>query len=107
MGIYTSKPSKEVNKSEFEALLKRKEVVLSPHALWHLSHRQRKIFNIEELIQIVQRETPRKIYLQENERYAAYYRKSNGYRKLIIEIRDDKTIVVTFVDMDEITNYRL
>ncbi len=56
---------------------------------------------------MVERENPRKVYLQENARYAAYYRKSDGYRKLIIEIRDDKTIVVTFIDMNEIPNYKL
>lgn len=53
------------------------------------------------------RGNPRKIYLQENGRYAAYYRKSDGYRKLIIELRDDKTIVVTFVDTNEIPKYKL
>jgi len=88
-------------------LVKMKKVVVSPHAIWHLSNRQRKVFNEEELISLVERENPRKVYLQENERYSAYYRKSDGYRKLIIETRDDKTIVVTFVDMSEIPKYKL
>ncbi len=107
MGIYSTKPVKEISKEEFKTLLKGKNVVVSPHAIWHLSNRQRKVFNIEELIGMVKRENPRKVYLQENERYTAYYRKSDGYRKLIIEIRDDKTIVVTFVDMSEIPKYKL
>lgn len=102
MGIYTTKPIKEVSKEEFQYLLKEKEVVVSPHAIWHLSNQQRKVFNEEELISMVQRETPRKVYQQENERYAAYYRKADGYRKLIIERRDDKIVVVTFVDVSEI-----
>lgn len=51
---------------------------------------------------MIAKENPRKIYLQMNGRYAAYYRKSDGYRKLIIEIRNDKTIVVTFIDLKEI-----
>lgn len=107
MGIYSTKPVKEIGKEEFKHLIKGKKVVVSPHAIWHLSNRQRKVFNVEEFIGIVERENPRKVYLQENERYAAYYRKSDGYRKLIIEIRDDKTIVVTFVDMSEIPKYKL
>lgn len=102
MGIYTTKPIKEVSTEEFQYLLKEKEVVVSPHAIWHLSNQQRKVFNEEQLISMVQRETPRKVYLQENERYVAYYRKADGYRKLIIERRDDKTVVVTFVDVSEI-----
>ena len=107
MGIYSTKPIKEISKEEFKDLIKGKEVVVSPHAIWHLSNKQRKVFNKEELMNMILKESPRKVYLQENERYAAYYRKSDGYRKLIIEIRDDKTIVVTFIDMDEIPKYKL
>jgi hypothetical protein len=107
MGIYSTKPVKEVSAKEFQYLIKGKEIEVSPHAIWHLSNQQRKVFNVEELIGMVKRETPRKVYLQENKRYAAYYRKSDGYRKLIIEIRDSKTIVVTFVDMSEIPKYKL
>ena len=107
MGIYTIKPVKEVDAKEFQSLIRGKKVEVSPHALWHLSNQQRKVFNVEELTRMVEKETPRKVYLQENERYAAYYRKSDGYRKLIIEVRDDKTIVVTFVDLGEIPRYKL
>ena len=107
MGIYTTKPIKEISAKEFQYLIKGKKVVVSPHALWHLSNRQRKVFNIEELTSMVEKESPRKVYLQENKRYAAYYRKSDGYRKLIIEIRSDKIIVVTFIDMSEIPKYKL
>lgn len=107
MGIYTTKPIEEVSQEEFQYLLKGKEVLVSPHAIWHLSTQQRKVFNEGELISMVQRETPRKVYLQNNERYAAYYRKADGYRKLIIELRNDKTIVVTFVDVNEIQKYAL
>lgn len=107
MGIYSTKPIKEISKEEFKHLIKGKKIVVSPHALWHLSNRQRKVFNIEELKLMIEKESPRKVYLQENKRYATYYRKSDGYRKLIIELRDDKTIVVTFVDMSEIPKYKL
>lgn len=107
MGLYTTKPIREVSKEEFQNLIKDKEVVVSPHAIWHLSNHQRKVFNIEELKLMIERESPRKVYLQENKRYATYYRKSDGYRKLIIEIRDDKTIVVTLVDISEIPKYKV
>lgn len=107
MGIYTIKPIREVSVNDFQYLITGKQVVISPHALWHLSNRQRKVFNVDELTAMIERETPQRVYLQENERYAAYYRKSDGYRKLIIEIRDDKTIVVTFVEMSEIPRYKI
>ena len=107
MVIYTTKPIKEISKDEFKYLIKEKEITISNHALWHLSNQQRKVFNKEELINILLRENPNKVYLQENKRYAAYYRKSDGYRKLIIEIKDNKTIIVTFVDINQIPNYKL
>lgn len=107
MGIYSTKPIKEISKEEFKHLVKGKKVIVSSHAIWHLSNQQRKVFNVEELISMIEGENPRKVYLQENERYAAYYRRSDGYRKLIIEIRNDKTIVVTFVDISEIPKYKL
>lgn len=46
MGIYSTKPVKEISKDEFRLLIKGKKVVVSPHAIWHLSHRQRKVFNV-------------------------------------------------------------
>jgi hypothetical protein len=107
MEIYSTKPVTEISTEEFQYLIKGKEVIISPHAIWHLSNHQRKVFNVDELINIVLRETPRKVYLQENGRYAVYYRKSDGYRKIIIEIRSDKTIVVTFVDTSEIPRCNL
>ena len=107
MGIYSTKPVKEIRKEEFKRLIKGKKIIISPHAIWHLSNRQRKVFNVDELIGMLKKENPRKVYLQENGRYATYYRKSDGYRKLIIEIRNDKTIVVTFADMNEIPKYKL
>ena len=107
MGIYSTKPVQEISKEEFKHLIRGKKVVILPHAVWHLSNQQRKVFNVGELINIVKRENPRKVYLQENGRYAAYYRKSDGYRKLIIELMEDKANVVTFVDANEIPKYKL
>jgi hypothetical protein len=107
MGIYSTRPIKEIDREEFKSLIKGKKVIISPHAIWHLSNQQRKVFNVEELVSMIEKENPRKVHLQENGRYAAYYRKSDGYRKLIFEIKKDKTIVVTFVDMTEIPKYKL
>ncbi len=107
MDIYSTKPRIEINKDEFQYLIKGKEIIISPHVIWHLSNQQRKVFNVNELINILLKETPRKVYLQENGRYAAYYRKSDGYRKIIIEMRNDKAIVVTFIDTSEIPRYNL
>lgn len=94
---YTTKPIEEINVYEFKRQIKGKEIIISHHALFHLSNKQRKVFNKEELINMVSRETPRKVLLQQNGRYATYYRKRDRYRKLIIEI-ENKTIIVSFMD---------
>lgn len=53
------------------------------------------------------KENPRKAYLQENGRYSVYYRRRDGYRKVIVEITNDKTVVVSFMDTPEIPKIRL
>lgn len=58
MGIYTIKPIREVSVNDFQYLITGKQVVISPHALWHLSNRQRKVFNVDELTAMIERETP-------------------------------------------------
>lgn len=107
MGIYTTKPIKEASKEGFKGLIKNKEIKIHPHALFHLSNRQRKVFNEGELTFMLRKETPRKVYLQENGRYAAYYRKKDGYRKIIVEIRDEKNIIITFIDVLELPKIRI
>ncbi len=107
MVIYSTKPIKRVSKEDFFELIRNRQIIVSSHAIWHLNNKQRKVFNIEELLNMLKRENPRKVYLQENGRYSSYYRRNDGYRKLIIEIRKDKTIVVTFVDLKEIPKYNL
>jgi|SRR3990167_4898006 len=106
MDIYTTKPVEEVDKSRFKELLSGKEIIISNHALDHLSEHQRKIFKDQELINILINETPRKIYLQQNGRYATYHRKPDGYRKLIFEVQNNKIIIVSFMDTIELPKIR-
>lgn len=102
MDIYTTRPIEEIDFVSFKDKISNKKICISPHAMDHLSEKQRKVFKEEELILMIERETPRKIYLQHNGRYALYYRKSDGYRKLILEIEMNKVTVVTFADPLEI-----
>ncbi len=107
MGLFTTKPIEEREPHEFRDLLKNKEIEVSPHAFDHINSEQRKVFKEEELILLAQRETPRKAYLQANGRYSAYYRKEEGYRKLIFDIKTQKTIIVTFIDVPELPKISL
>lgn len=82
-------------------------VIVSPHAFDHLSEALRKVFKEEELTFMVVRENPRKVYIQENGRYAAYYRRNDGYRKLILEKEKNKIVIVSFMDTVEIPHFTL
>lgn len=86
MSIYTTRPVKDINKLEFKELLQNKKITISPHAADHLSTGQRKLFKEEDLITTLRRETPRKIFLQANGRYAAHYRKRKEYLKIILSV---------------------
>jgi len=105
MNSYTTQPIEEIDKSKFKEIIKG-GVQVSPHAFDHLSAKQRKVFKEEELSYMLKKEIPRKVYLQNNGRYAAYYRKSDGYRKLIIE-KEGNTTIVTFMNVLEIPRMRL
>ncbi len=105
--FYSTRPIEEVNKSRFKQILAGKEICVSRHATDHLSKAQRNVFKHEELINMLVKEKPRKIYLQKNGRYTPYYRKSNGYRKLILEVEVKKIVVVSFMDPHEVPKIRL
>lgn len=78
MGIYTIRPVRELDELELKELLRNKSITISTHAFDHLGTGQRKLFKETELINTIQRESPRRIFLQENSRYALYYRKKKG-----------------------------
>ena len=105
MDIFTTKPVREIEATALRLALLNKEIKVSPHALDHLSQKQRKVFKEEDILHMTQREEPRKVYVQRNGRYACYYRKSDGYRKLIIEIGKTVTII-TFMDISELPRVR-
>jgi hypothetical protein len=86
MNFYTTKPIKELSRIEFQELLSNKRFVISFHASDHLSSEQRKVFKGRELVDMIRKEKPRKIYLQKNGRYAACYRRKYGYRKVLTNV---------------------
>lgn len=102
MDMYTTRPVKELKLKEFKDLLKGKEISISSHALDHLSNKQRKLFKSEDMILMVKRDNPRKVYLQLNGRYAAYYRRKNDFQKLIMDILPDKGVIITFMNIANI-----
>ena len=103
----TTKPLKELSAEEIAFLLYNKHVELSDHALVYIETGERKVFITEELISLVERQKPSKAYFQQNGRYGIYYRLREGYRKLVLEIQEQKVVIVTYMDTDEIPKTRL
>ena len=101
-GIHTTRPIKEIGSRAFRRLLKERKITASQHATNHIEKKERKIFKEEELIRTAGRDSPRKCYLQENGRYSAYYRRPEGYTKIIIELENDNAVIVSFMNVIEL-----
>ncbi|MBU0757711.1 MAG: hypothetical protein KKF44_06590 [Nanoarchaeota archaeon] len=104
----TTKIIKDVTLEEYrEILIKYKDKInINPHALDHLSDGQRKIFKEIDLISIVEKETPRGIGLQKNGRIAAYFRRKEGFMKIILEEKTQRLEIITFMNTDNIPNLK-
>ncbi|MGM5485533.1 MAG: hypothetical protein ACQEP1_06720, partial [Nanobdellota archaeon] len=66
MDIHTTKPIRELNHSEYLEMISGKGINITTQALDRLSDKQRKIFKEEELINMLGRDNPKKVYLQKN-----------------------------------------
>lgn len=104
MRAHATEIIKEISIDEFNVLIEGRRIILSSHALDHLSTGQRKVFKGSDLVDMLGKEPPRKVYLQKNGRYAACYRRPDGYRKLIVVVNGD-AIIVSFMDIDEVPRF--
>ncbi len=104
----TTKIIKEVDLEEFkEIILKYKNNIdVNPHALDHLSEAQRKLFKEEELISTLLRENPRGVGLQQNGRYAAFFKRNWGFLRIILEIKEPKLEIITFINTETMPNLK-
>ena len=74
----------------------RNKIIINPHAYFHLNEAQRNIFKEEVLINILEKETPSLIGIQQNERYAALFRRKNGYLRIIFQVYPNNIEIITF-----------
>ena len=82
------------------------KIKVGPHALDHLSDAQRKVFKEEKLINILSRENPRGVGLQRNGRYAAFFRRKEGYLRIIFEVKKDRVEIITYINTDHMPNLK-
>ena len=99
--VNTQKIIENIDLDEFAELVKKHKdkLVVGAHALDHLSMAQRKIYTEDKLTSPVLRERPTGVGLQKNGRYAVFYKRDNGYLKLIIALTDIGSLeIVTFIN---------
>ena len=104
----TTKLIEEISKARFVAILNKykKKIVASPHALDHLSDAQRKVYKESDLINTLTKESPRGIGLQRNGRYAAFFRRKQGFIRIIFEIKHPKLEIITFTNPENMPNLK-
>ena len=104
----TTKIVKDVNLEEFKDIISKykDKIEINPHALDHLSDAQRKVFKEQELLNTILNENPRGIGLQRNGRYAAFYRRKWGYLRIILELKDPKSEIITFINTETMPNLK-
>lgn len=104
----TTKIIEEITKERFKILISKyiNSIKISSHAFDHLNESQRKIFKEEDLIKVVKKENPYSIGLQRNGRYAVFYRRKNGYFRIILQVKEARIEVVTFINTDNIPHMK-
>jgi len=106
--VITTKIIEEISVGRFKEIVNKHKnnIRLSYHALTHLSNAQRKVFKEEELINPLLREKPVGVGLQQNGRYAVFYRRKSGYLRIILELKETKIEIITFINTDNIPNLK-
>ena len=78
------------------------DVKCTPHTLFRLSERQRKIFTCEQLKLIVLYQAPLKAGIQRNGNYALYYKQEEkpSLTKIIASVKPTEITLITFYILD-------
>ncbi len=75
------------------------KIIVSDHTLFRLSEKQRKVFKAQELISLLLKEQPILIGLQNNKRYAVFFKKNKFLLRIILEINKEKVEIKTFYNI--------
>ena len=96
----STKIIRKIDKAEFREWVSEREVKSGTKALFRLSEGQRNLFKEEELVRILKREDPVLIGEQKNGRYAAIYRRKEGFMRIVFGLKENSLEIVTFYITD-------
>ena len=102
----TTRIIRKVSLDEFRGLLNKYEnrIVLNPHVWDHMDLGIRNVFKEEDIIKPLLNENPRGIGLQENGRYAVFYKRKFGFLKIILREKGIELQIVTFMESGSMPN---
>jgi len=95
----TTKIKEEIDTTEFLKTIKRyckENIECTEHTFFRLSKRQKEILTCDRLREILIREKPFLVGIQNNENYAVFYNHEGKILKTILSILNSKIRVVTF-----------
>ena len=95
---------KQINSIELTNLLDtyKSRVKVNSHAYFRISQMQRKIYKEETLITMLTQEKPVLVGIQENNNYAIFFSKKNGYMRLIFKVTKENIEIITFYITDHL-----
>ena len=73
----------------------------SGHAFKRLSQKQREVFTIEEICNILLKDKPFLVGIQENDNYAVFYKHQGKNLRIILKLEGQKVKIVTFYNILE------
>lgn len=84
---------------EYDELIKRYEeqIKVSPHAYFRLADTQRKVYKDDYLKNVLKDERPKLVGIQQNGRYTAFFKRKEGYLRVIFSVNHEEHIeIITF-----------
>ena len=101
----TTRIIKEINYFEFKELISNYKIKVNSHAYFRLNEMQRKIYKDDVLIDILTKEKPTLIGIQQNKNYAIFFARKEGYLRIIFNINLSNIEIITFYIIDHIPKW--
>ena len=95
---------KEIETFEFKEIIEKYKgkIKVNSHADFRLSQMQRKAYKDETLINLLIKESPVFVGIQQNKNYAVFFSKKTGYLRIIFKVTTDNIEIITFYISDHI-----
>lgn len=93
---------KEVEHADYCEIIEKYNVTISSHAYFRFSDAQRKVYKDEYLKNILKEERPVFVGIQQNGRYAVFFRRKEGYLRIMFNKHPKYIEIITFYITDNL-----